>query len=71
MSDVFTAFIMSANTYKSILEEKRELFINFIIDVFIAILGNRSDNLQNNLLTELQRQHYPDIALIQLNVKGK
>ena len=71
MSDVFTAFIMSANTYKSILEEKRELFINFIIDVFIAILGNRSDNLQNNLLTELQRQHYPNIALIQLNVKGK
>ena len=50
MSDVFTAFFMSANTYKSILEEKRELFINFIIDVFIAILENRSDNLQNILV---------------------
>ena len=50
MSDVFTAFTMSANTYKSILEEKRELFINFIIDVFIAILENRSDNLQNILV---------------------
>ena len=50
MSDVFTAFIMSVNTYKSILEEKRELFINFIIDVFIAILENRSDNLQNILV---------------------
>ena len=43
MSDVFAAFIMSANTYKNILEEKRELFISFIIDVFIAILENRSD----------------------------
>ena len=51
MFDVFNAFsIMSANMYKNILEEKRELFISFVIDVFIAILQNRSDILQNILV---------------------
>ena len=48
MFDVFS--IMSANTYKNILEEKRELFISFVIDVFIAIQQNRSDILQNILV---------------------
>ena len=41
---------LSANTYKIILEEKRELFISFVIDVFIAIQQNRSDILQNILV---------------------